>query len=173
MTKAEQLKTIIIGLGNPILCDDGVGPRAARLIRERLNAEKLRVSDISVSEVYAGGIALLDKITGYDRAVIIDSIITGDNAPGTVYRLTPLSLAHTRNCGSSHDMTFPMALDMGRMLGMSLPSEIHIWAIEAKDAFTFGEELSVDVENSLPRVINDILSACISWNITAHERLSV
>lgn len=168
------MKTIIIGLGNPILSDDGVGPRAARLIKERLKAENPRVSaDISVSEVYAGGIALLDKITGYDRAVIIDSIITGDNAPGTVYRLTPLSLTHTRNCGSSHDMTFPMALDMGRVLGMSLPSVIHIWAIEAKDACTFGEELSVEVENSLPRVINDVLSTCVSWNITAHERLSV
>jgi hydrogenase maturation protease len=156
------LKTIIIGLGNPILRDDGLGPRAARLIRQRLDTETpSRGTDISVLEVYAGGIRLLDYMTGYGRAVIIDSIVTGDNAPGTVYRLTPEGLPQTRNCGSSHDMTLPMALDMGRMLGMPLPSEIHIWAVEARDVGTFGEELSAEVERALPRVIDGVLNTCI------------
>ncbi|MBF0553138.1 MAG: hydrogenase maturation protease [Nitrospirae bacterium] len=155
------MKTIIIGLGNPILRDDSVGPIAARLIGQRLDAEcSSRSADISVSEVYAGGIRLLDEMAGYDRAVIIDSIVTGDNAPGTVYRLTPFSLPQTRNCGSSHDITLPMALGMGRMLGMAMPSEIHIWAIEAEDVNTFGEWLSVEVEKSLPGVINGVLSTC-------------
>ncbi|MBF0465799.1 MAG: hydrogenase maturation protease [Nitrospirae bacterium] len=162
---AENLKTIIIGLGNPILCDDSVGPKAARLIRERLNNDvSPERGCVSVSEVYAGGIRLLDKISGYDRAIIIDSIVTGE-APGTVYRLTPESLPQTRNCGSSHDMTFPMALSMGKMLGMSLPSDIQIWAIEAKDVNSFGEELSGEVEGALPNVINDVL--------TTIKRLSV
>ncbi len=158
----KRMRTIIIGMGNPILRDDSVGPKAARLIRERLSAEWPQCgADISVSEAYAGGIRLLDELAGYDRAVIIDSIITGTaNAPGTIYRLTPESLAKTRNCGSSHDMTLPMALSMGRMLGMELPAEIHIWAIEAQDAATFGEELSVEVARALPLVINGVLSMC-------------
>ncbi|MBF0487223.1 MAG: hydrogenase maturation protease [Nitrospirae bacterium] len=152
------MKTIIIGLGNPILRDDSVGPRAARLIGQRLDAED-RV-DISVSEVYAGGIRLLDAMTSYDRAIVIDSIVTGSNAPGTVYRLTPDSLSQTRNCGSSHDMTLPMALRMGRALGMALPFEVHIWAVEVQDVNTFGEWLSVEVESSLPDVVNGVLRMC-------------
>ncbi|QWR78801.1 hydrogenase maturation protease [Candidatus Magnetomonas plexicatena] len=150
------MKTIIIGLGNPILCDDSVGPKAARLIRERLDSD--RWAHVSVLEVYAGGIRLLDEISGYDRAIIIDSIVTGE-APGTVYKLTPESLSQTRNCGSSHDMTFPMALNMGQMLGMALPSQIHIWAIEAKNVNSFGEELSTEVEGALPGVVNDVLTS--------------
>ncbi|MEO5356313.1 MAG: hydrogenase maturation protease [Nitrospirae bacterium YQR-1] len=151
------MKTIVIGLGNPLLRDDSVGPKAARLIRQRLEGDMLcHRADVRVSEVYAGGIRLLDAMAGFDRAFIIDSIITG-KPPGTVYKLTPQSLPQTRNCGCSHDMTLPMALGMGKMLGMELPTDIQIWAIEAKDINCFGEELSLEVERSLPMVINDVM----------------
>ncbi|WP_420264868.1 hydrogenase maturation protease [Candidatus Magnetominusculus dajiuhuensis] len=160
------MKTIIIGLGNPILCDDSVGPRAARLIGQRLGAGYSPYNeDILVSEAYAGGLRLLDAIAGYDRAVIIDSIVTGENAPGTIYRLTADGLPQTRNCGSSHDMTLPMALSMGRALGMVLPFEIHIWAVEVQDVNTFGQWLSMDVENALSDVVNGVLSMCADCKV--------
>ncbi|MBF0566737.1 MAG: hydrogenase maturation protease [Nitrospirae bacterium] len=166
------MKTIIIGLGNPILRDDSVGPRAVRLIKERLGREMPEGigtdvkpdfkaddgADVKVSEIYAGGIRLLDEMSGYDRAFIIDSIVTGET-PGTIYRLTADDLPQSRNSGSIHDMTLPMALGMGRMLGMRLPEEILIWAIEAKDVDSFGEELSEEVEKSLPLVVNSVLGS--------------
>ncbi|MBF0566528.1 MAG: hydrogenase maturation protease [Nitrospirae bacterium] len=162
-----EAHTVVIGLGNPILSDDGVGIRAARLIKERLNGR----ADVRVSEIYAGGIRLIDEMAGFDRALIIDAIQTDkrnaeealealearEALPGSIYKLKVDDLPNSRNTGSTHDMTLPLALEMGKMLGMKLPDEIDIWAIEAKDVNTFGEVLSDEVEKSLHIVVENVL----------------
>ena len=110
-------------------------------------------SQVEVIEMYAGGIRLMDAMEGYDRAVIVDALVTGVERPGTVRRLSLSDLVTTRNTLSVHDMDLPMALEMGRMLGVPLPSEIVIWGIEAKDVENFGEELTEEVEASVSRTI--------------------
>lgn len=145
------MKTIIIGLGNPILSDDSVGVRIARELKERMDSAGQ--SQVEVIEMYAGGIRLMDAMEGYDRAVIVDALVTGVERPGTVRRLSLSDLVTTRNTLSVHDMDLPMALEMGRMLGVPLPSEIVIWGIEAKDVENFGEELTEEVEASVSRTI--------------------
>ncbi|MGO9014924.1 MAG: hydrogenase maturation protease [Dissulfurispiraceae bacterium] len=148
------MKTIVIGLGNPILSDDSVGVRIARELKERI--ESAGQSDVEVIEMYAGGIRLMDAMAGYDRAVIIDSMVTGVERPGTLLRLSLSDLVTTRNTLSVHDMDLPTALEMGRMLGMPIPSEVVIWGIEAKDVENFGEELTAEVEASLSSTIEII-----------------
>jgi hydrogenase maturation protease len=145
------LKTIIIGLGNPILSDDAVGVRVARELKQRLGSAG--EGAVEVIEIYAGGIRLMDAMEGYDRAVIVDAMVTGVEKPGTVRRLSLSNLATTRNTLSVHDMDLPMALEMGRMLGVPLPSEVVIWGIEAKDVENFGEKLTGDVEEAVSRTI--------------------
>ena len=148
------MKTIVIGLGNPILSDDSVGVRIARELKERI--ESAGQSDVEVIEMYAGGIRLMDAMAGYDRAVIIDSMVTGVERPGTLLRLSLSDLVTTRNTLSVHDMDLPTALEMGRTLGMPIPSEVVIWGIEAKDVENFGEELTAEVEASLSSTIEII-----------------
>ncbi len=110
-------------------------------------------SAADVIEMYAGGIRLMDVMAGYDRAVIVDAMVTGLERPGTVRRLSLSDLVTTRNTLSVHDMDLPMALEMGRMLGVPLPSEVVIWGIEAKDVETFGEGLTKEVEASVSRTV--------------------
>jgi hydrogenase maturation protease len=162
------MKTVVIGLGNPILSDDGAGVRASRLLREALGGR----ADIEVKEAYAGGIRLMDELVGYGRAVIVDAMVTGRHRPGTVRRLPPSELGAARNTSSTHDTNLATAIEMGRMLGLELPGEVLLWGIEAGDVETFGEELTGAVERALPVVVEEILE-CLETDASGgvkHER---
>jgi len=146
-------RLIIIGVGNPILADDSVGIKIARSLKERL----CRYKHVVVSETCAGGIRLLDELVGYDMAIIVDAIVTDNGKPGTVYLLSPSDIVKTRNTFSTHDTNLSTALEMGRMLGLSLPQEIKIWAIEVEDVTSFSQELTEDVEKAVPIVVERII----------------
>ena len=147
-----KIKTIIIGLGNPIVRDDGVGIKVSRLLKERITDDS-----ITIKEIYVGGLALMEAIVGYDRALIIDAIQTG--APiGSSFELSLSSIRQTRNSCCSHNTNLESALEIGRLAGLVLPSDIKFWAIEAKDVTTFSEDLSHELEIELPDIVDRIIS---------------
>ena len=67
--------------------------------------------DIEVDEDYWGGLRLMERMVGFDRAVVIDAICT-DAPPGTIHRLTPNAIP-TQKSNSAHDMTLPTAWPWG------------------------------------------------------------
>ena len=147
------METIVIGLGNPVLSDDGVGLRVVQWLSQRLRG----VQGIQVRELYSGGIQLMEAMASFDRAVIVDAIVTEGGTPGTVYSPPVSDLFATRNIHSTHDANLAVALELGRLAGLRLPSEIRIWAVEAGDVTTFSERLSVDVERAVPVVLDDVV----------------
>ncbi len=146
------MKTVVLGLGNTILCDDGVGPRVARELEGRVDPEK-----VSVLEAAVGGLALLDLMVGCDRAIIVDAIQTQDGKPGQIYRLAPDAFDSTLHVASPHDVNFATALEFGRRLELPLPREIVIFAIEAADVATFREECTPDVAKTIPDCVEMVL----------------
>ena len=78
------MRTLVLGLGNPILSDDSVGFRVAQLLRSRLDQR-----EVTVLETGVAGLNLLDLLVGYDKAVIIDAIQTVEGKAGDVYHLDP------------------------------------------------------------------------------------
>jgi hydrogenase maturation protease len=155
------MKTVIIGLGNPILTDDSVGVKVSRAIKEHLNYqdEPVRGNDtIDVKEIYAGGIRLMDAMTGYDRACIVDAMVTGSSDPGAMREFGLDELCSTRNIVCQHDTNLSTAIELGRMLKMHLPSTIKIWGIEAGDVTSFSEQLTDEVEHAVPVAVKAILS---------------
>jgi len=154
------MKTVIIGLGNPILSDDGVGVVVSRKIRDRLRESSdagMMAGEIDVKEVYAGGIRLMDAMTGYDRAWVIDAMVTGNHRPGTVVSLSTHDLCSTRNLVCTHDTNLDTALELGRMLGIHLPAKVMVWGIEASDVESFSEKLSDEVFRSVPLAVEKII----------------
>lgn len=149
------MKTIVIGLGNPIRRDDGIGVTVARMVREKTSGRDVRVMEIS-----AGGLRLMDEMVGYDRAIIIDSIQTRGGAAGAVYRFAPDDMPLTRNTDCTHDTTLVDALRTGRELGMRLPDDITIFAVEAADVDEFGEEMTVEVAAAAGGVAGRVLALC-------------
>lgn len=81
------MKTIIIGLGNPFLSDDGVGIIVANEIKKLLVNQNLNGHNIAVTTASVGGLRLMEMMVGFDRAILIDSLVTGGR-PGTIQRMT-------------------------------------------------------------------------------------
>jgi hydrogenase maturation protease len=149
-------RTLLIGMGNPILSDDAVGIRLARDLRARLGAR----ADVDViEECCVGGLNLLDLVTGYDRLIVLDSIKTTDGRPGTWYRFDATALRETMNLTNVHDTNFATALELGRRMGSRVPAdgENHIFAVEIVDNLTFSEDLTPELEAAYPEVAEEIL----------------
>ncbi len=165
------MKTVIIGLGNPILTDDSVGVKVSRAIRKHLDHQgetALENNTIDVKEIYAGGIRLMDAMTGYDQACIVDAMKTGRSDPGAVSAFGLDELCSTRNIVCTHDTNLSTAIELGRMLDLHLPSTIKIWGVEAGDVTSFGEELTYEVEQAVPVAVKAILD---ELNIGYQEEL--
>ncbi|MCD6117720.1 hydrogenase maturation protease [bacterium] len=149
----DDIKTVYVGLGNTILSDDGVGIYVLREI-----GEKIDDSQVTIKEASVGGLELLDYITGFGRAVIIDAVRTGKYPPGTVVAIKADDLPG----GSSltrHQVPFSEALVLGRKIGMQLPSQILIFGIEAEDVTTFSEECTPVIAEKIPEIADKIISA--------------
>lgn len=149
------MKTLVIGLGSPLLCDDSVGLKVVQEVRRRLGS---RV-DIDVEEDVRGGLQLMERLSGYDRAIIVDAIITGA-PPGTIVQLTPADIP-TQRSASQHDVNLPTALDLGRQLGLHLPDNdrILLVGIEADDILTFNEECTPPVAAAIPPAVDVVIKA--------------
>ena len=144
------MNTLILGIGNPILTDDGVGIEIA----QRLKEENAKLKVIETSEA---GITLLDLIAGYDKLIIIDSIKTEKGKPGDLYKLEPGDLKPSKDFSSSHSIGIATALELGQRLGYRIPEYISIYAVEIKDNTTFGEKCTEEVEQRLPFIVKQIM----------------
>ncbi len=140
-------KTLILGLGNPILTDDGVGIQVVRAL-----GKHCLPAEVFFAEAGVGGLRLLETIAGYERVILVDATLAPDGRPGEISLLHPGDLRESLHSGSSHDLSFSAALALGRDLGMDLPKDpqIKIVAIQVEDVQTLGEKMTPAVEASIP-----------------------
>lgn len=141
---SQSPSMIIIGLGNPILGDDGFGWVVASELETQLASRNLRVE---IEYASLGGLSLMERLIGYDGAILIDTIRLGQKPAGTLYsiplaELPDYSAGHT---ASSHDTTLRAAIQMGRSLGAHLPDKIWVVGVESKNTYDFSEELSPEI----------------------------
>ena len=158
--------SIVIGIGNPVIADDALGVAVARCLRPKLTG----IDGLTVAEVYNGGLELMETMAGYDRAFLVDAMVTG-SSPGTIYRLGIDELAATRNSSTTHSGSLSVALELGRMAGVHLPDVVKIWAVEAGDVISFCEHLTTEVERAVSVVATEIMCELFS-NQNAPGRLA-
>ena len=144
------MKTVILGLGNPILTDDAVGIKIAQKLKEKN-------SKLEVIETSEAGIALLDLITGYDKLIIIDSIKNEQGKPGELYKLGLEDLKPAKDFSSSHGIGIATAFELGKGLGYKMPKFVSIYAVGIKDNTTFGEKCTEEVEQRMPSIVKQIM----------------
>ena len=149
------MKILVLGLGNPVVSDDSVGLRVVEALKPLL-ADR---PGVEVSEDYWGGLRLMERMIGFDRAIIIDAIQSGAQ-PGTIHRLTPDSIA-TQHSASAHDVNLPTALEFGRQAGVSLPKNEHILlvGIEAEDLLTFSDRCTPAVQAAISQAVEAVMEA--------------
>jgi hydrogenase maturation protease len=167
--------TIIIGLGNPILGDDGVGWHIAQGVmdnyrlsssysrRQTTQTDAIVLEDIEVDCLSVGGLSLMERLVGYKRAIIIDAIQTGQTPIGQIIcaSLDDFSETATGHLSSAHDTSLQQAIRIGRTMGAQLPNEIIIVGVETNCVYEFSESLSAPVSAALPTAINLVLELII------------
>jgi hydrogenase maturation protease len=145
------VKTLVAGIGSPILGDDGVGIHAIRRLKK-----KPLPDHVDTQEIGTAGLTLLDSVRGYHRLILVDAMKTGAR-PGTVAVLSAEEVARAVHLGSGHDADFPSALALGeKLLGEHMPAEVIVLAVEAANLSDFDERLSPEVEAALPEVLERI-----------------
>jgi hydrogenase maturation protease len=146
------MNTRIIGLGNSILTDDGVGIYAARELRRCLEEARVDAS-VDVVETEVGGFALMELMTGWPHIILIDSIQFDGLEPGTVVRIQPEDLHTSLRLRSVHDIDLPTVLELGRRLGLSMPTTIAVFGIQAQDTLTLGESLTEPAQRGMKETV--------------------
>jgi hydrogenase maturation protease len=156
------VKTIVIGLGNPILGDDGVGWRVAEEVKGRLDPDL----QVDVDFLSLGGISLMEHLIGYDRVVLVDAFLT-DEEPGSIH-VSPLDKIPNNSAfhiTSAHDTSLQNAMKLGKDLGASLPNDVMVIGVSIKRAYDFSEELSPPVAEAIPKAVQ-IVVELVTQNIT-------
>lgn len=144
------MKTIILGVGNPILRDDGVGIHVSRQLKQRITDPT-----ITIDEAYTGGMNLLDMMLGYDKAILIDTVNITNASDGEVRRF-PLCDASSAHSYNPHDVSLQEALSLAEKLGeRRIPRDIVVIGIVVKKMpLQFGEHLSEAIANAIPKAVN-------------------
>lgn len=153
------MRTLILGLGNALLTDDAVGVRVAEAVAAALEAQPWPQAEVATAAV--GGLALMELLIGYDRAILVDAVSRADLPPGWVMRLTLDDLRAmqlTERSVSPHDTSLCVALDLGRQLGLPLPGELVIYAVTVSELRDFSEEPTPPVAAAIPAAADAVLA---------------
>jgi hydrogenase maturation protease len=148
----SQGKCIVIGFGSDALSDDGL---PIRLIHDLKSMPDLVKFDYETSAV--GGLELLELLTGYDKAILIDTQLTGRRKPGEIRFFTPQDFEETFHLSSQHDLSFKDALRLAAMMEISIPSTIQIIAVEIAENKRLSFEFSYEIRERYPSILNNIL----------------
>ena len=152
------MKTLVIGLGNPILGDDGVGWKVVEEVEKQLPPDP----PVELDRVSFGGLSLMEHLIGYDRAILIDAFISSENIGSIlISKLGGLPNYSAFHISSAHDTSLQNALELGRSMGAKLPDEITVIGVATNPIYDFSEELSPPVEEAVPwaaHIVLDLLN---------------
>ena len=142
---------LLLGIGNDILSDDGIGIKLVNHLESHLISEK-----IDFLTAVIGGMELIELLNGYEQAIIIDAIRTGEGAPGTVYHMKPANFKETLHMSSFHDMSFLTALQFAKKMKIQIPERIDIIAIEIVEDLLFSNEFSPAIQKHYHRIKEEV-----------------
>jgi hydrogenase maturation protease len=143
------MKIIVLGVGNLILGDDGVGIHVVNEVKKQIEDP-----NITIDEAITGGMNLLDLILGYDKAIIVDAVKSEKSVVGTVERI-PIVDFNTMHSCNPHDVSLIEAIQMAKKLGETkIPNEIIIIGVMMKEIpCEFGEKLSGEIQAAVPKAV--------------------
>ena len=152
------MKTLVLGLGNELYGDDGVGHHVIHHLNQDhdlIQDLARKNQDVEFIESPLTGLALLDTIVDFDALIIIDTIKKVTPTTGKIHELEKNQLRHLPG-PSPHYVSIPQVIDMGNQIGLRMPSEIKIIGVEARNLYHVGEDLSEDMERAIPKIIQRV-----------------
>ncbi len=164
--------TLVIGLGNPILGDDGVGWRVAELVESSLSAYQKTNPDflarypVEVDFLSLGGLSLMERLVGYRQVIIIDADTSHQYPLGIVrnFFIDEAPKNTVNHLIAAHDTTLQIALELGHSMGIQLPKEIMLVTVSCEAVFEFSEQLTEPVAAAVPQAVNLVLQSLRKWS---------
>lgn len=155
MQSKDKPPVVVIGIGNILCSDEGVGVHVARELERMKLPPNVGVFDCGTS-----GIAVLEAMDGADKAIIVDAVSSGGE-PGTVnlYTIEDLVRMDDRllKLVSLHQLDFIATLRLAELTNAyRIPREVIIIGVEAK-SLECSMELSNEVRKAVPKVIEAII----------------
>ena len=154
----EKKEILVLGIGNDILSDDGIGPK---LVKRLENIPSFRSIDFMTT--YLGGLEILELIQGYKKLIIIDAIKTRNGTPGDVYLFDIDSFKETHHISNFHDISFISALKLGEELDFIMPADIKIIAVEIVEDHEFSNEFSIPVKMKYDKIYEEIKEYILNY----------
>jgi hydrogenase maturation protease len=148
--------TLVLGLGNDLAGDDAVGVLVARALHDELEGVA------TVVESSASGLALIEVFAGYDRSIVVDSIVTGRVAPGTITEMGLLDVGHVV-AASLHNAGLPELAAVAARLGLEFPTQTVVFAVEVVDPYTLGAGLSPPVADAVEQLVQRVREQVRRW----------
>ncbi|NOX90752.1 MAG: hydrogenase maturation protease [Calditrichaeota bacterium] len=140
------MKTLILGLGNPVLGDDSIGIRLVSDLENRFRKNK----NITCKTSSQSGLYLLDLLINYDRVIFIDSVIDAKFPVGHI-QLLPVhqEALQIRGC-SPHYIGIQSVLAIGRKMNLNMPRRLFVIGIVIHDGMHISEHLSPELKENYP-----------------------
>ena len=145
MTEHQREPVLIVGIGNLLLSDEGVGVHAVRSLTEQELPAGIELLDGGTS-----GADLVDHLEGRTKVIVIDAA-SGDGPPGTVYRCKAHELIEQQGGLSLHEFGLADSLHMAMQLGCA-PQDVIVLGVQPA-SLAPGLELSPEVAKVLPGVL--------------------
>ena len=148
------MKTLVLGIGNPILGDDGVGVHVVQEL-----AEKIRDENVDIKDVSFDGLNLLELIVGYDRLIVIDAIMVEDGEVGKIYKLKPEGIYKpTQSAIAPHHFNLVSTIEIGkRLFPNEMPKEIVVFAVGIHEVINVAEEMTEKTKESSSKLVGLVL----------------
>jgi hydrogenase maturation protease len=158
---AQQTRIAVLGIGNPLVGDEGVGPRVAERLMERYRFP----SNVEVMDAGTIGLGMLEIFRRTDVCVVVDAVDGTDEPPGTIVTMTPDEMAPNQVLHSLHDMRLADVLQAADFAGV-LP-EVRFLGVQIERMETLVTELTPAVEAVLPQVEVEVLRILSEFGVTA------
>jgi hydrogenase maturation protease len=147
--KASRL---LLGIGSPIVCDDGLGFRVVEEIKA------MNLPDLDVDQQSVSGLDLIEIMMDYKKVVVVDAIVTEKYPAGTVMLLQPEDFKNALHGTNPHETNIHMAIELGRRLSPErMPTDIQFIAVEVNDVWTVTDVMTEDVEKAVPTAVQAVL----------------
>lgn len=140
---ADNKRTLILGLGNPILSDDGIG----LILTKKLEG---KIPGADTASITLAGLELMDILVGYDHVFLIDAATGTGKEPGELKEICDGKGA--LHLFTSHGVNFFEIIKMGRDAGLKMPEPAAVFGIEIGNATDFGTALTPAMLTALPHL---------------------
>lgn len=147
-----KIKTAILGFGNPVRSDDGIGV----YVLEKLKAQLGDQDHISLFDMGTSAFEVLFKLKGHQKIILVDAVLNSGHSVGTLFKLPPAAIARAPQDDPMvflHGLKWDQALSYARkILDHEYPDDIQVYLVAIENT-----RLDVGIDPAVQEAGNEVV----------------